>query len=412
MLYKSLIISLFLLSWRAGFTQDPVTYIRNYQDIAIAEMVRSGIPASIKLAQAILESSCGKSDLACKANNHFGIKCGGSWSGKSYHKEDDDYADGKLVKSCFREFNSVMESYIAHSDFLADPGKAGRYGPLFDLERTDYKGWAKGLSKAGYATDPQYANRLIEIIEKYELYRYDNEYENHVASNAPPSSSGRQIIKQTNDVKYTMALKGDNAEIIARRNGISTNQLRRFNDNIFGKEEALETGTRIYLEPKKSKYHGKQKYHVIKSGEDMAYVSMLYGIKLDALTKRNGLKNNEVPMTNQRIMLKGKPKSPVKTVDPFQVPGQKKSGDRNPTRERMDELVHSGSDQALASTTNSAPVTKGNTSSQKSNVQHTVIKGDTLYGIARNYGVSVDDLRKMNNLAVDTIYVGQKLVWK
>jgi len=398
--------------WCAAGAQDQVTYIRNYQDIAIAEMVRSGIPASIKLAQAILESNCGKSDLACKANNHFGIKCGGNWGGKSFHKEDDDYANGQLVKSCFREFNSVMESYRAHSDFLADPGKNGRYGSLFELERTDYKGWARGLSKAGYATDPQYANRLIEIIEKYELYRYDNEYESLLTTNATASSYVRQIIKQANDVKYTMALNGDNAAIIARRNGLNANQLRRFNDNIFGKDELLQTGTRVYLESKKSKYHGKQKYHVLKNGEDMKYVSMLYGVKLDALTKRNGLKNNQVPLPNQRIMLKGKPKAPVKTVDPYQVPGQKKSGGSKPTRERMDDLVQSNTDQLMASNTNAASIKNTSSTSQKGLVPHTVIKGDTLYGIARNYGVSVDDLRKKNNLTVDTIYVGQKLLWK
>ena len=130
--------------WHA---QDQAEYIRKYQDLAISEMVRTGIPASIKLAQALLESNCGKSDLACQANNHFGIKCGGNWDGKSYHKEDDDYADGKLVKSCFREFDCVRDSYIAHSDFLTDPAKAARYGFLFQLDPTDYKGWARGFPK-------------------------------------------------------------------------------------------------------------------------------------------------------------------------------------------------------------------------------------------------------------------------
>src|SRR6187551_1298165 len=108
---KLLIISIVILSWTALKAQDQVTYIRKYQDIAVQEMMRSGIPASIKLAQAILESNCGQSELACKANNHFGIKCGGSWDGRSFHKEDDDYNNGRLTKSCFREFNSVMESY-------------------------------------------------------------------------------------------------------------------------------------------------------------------------------------------------------------------------------------------------------------------------------------------------------------
>ena len=186
---KWLIFSAFCLICTLGFSQDKVAYIRKYQDIAIEEMKRTGIPASIKLAQGILESNCGQSELACKANNHFGIKCGGNWDGKSFQKEDDDYENGKLVESCFREFKSACDCYKAHSDFLSDPAKASRYGPLFLLDLTDYRGWAKGLSKAGYATDPQYADRLITIIEKYELFRFDNEYENELASTSPPASS-------------------------------------------------------------------------------------------------------------------------------------------------------------------------------------------------------------------------------
>ncbi|HJW29100.1 MAG TPA: glucosaminidase domain-containing protein, partial [Saprospiraceae bacterium] len=131
--------------------QDTDAYIRNFKDIAVAEMLRTGIPASIKLAQAMVESNCGTSELACKANNHFGIKCGGDWCGKTFRKEDDDYKDGELTKSCFREFKSPLESYVAHSDFLTDPKKATRYGPLFQLKPTDYKAWAYGLLKAGYA---------------------------------------------------------------------------------------------------------------------------------------------------------------------------------------------------------------------------------------------------------------------
>jgi flagellum-specific peptidoglycan hydrolase FlgJ len=136
------------------------SYISRFKDIAIAERKRTGVPASIKLAQAILESGYGRSTLAQKANNHFGIKCGGDWTGKTYRHRS----------SCYRAYSSADDSFRQHSDFLA--GRS-HYASLFKLKVTDYKGWAKGLRKAGYATDPSYPSKLIELIERYKLYRYD-----------------------------------------------------------------------------------------------------------------------------------------------------------------------------------------------------------------------------------------------
>ena len=145
-------------------------YIRQYKIIAQQEMQRVGIPASIKMAQAILESASGRSTLARQSNNHFGIKCGKSWDGGEVYRHDDDYKDGLLVRSCFRAYEDPAESFIAHSNFLTDNR---RYASLFDLDIYDYKGWAKGLRKAGYATDPKYPSKLIGIIEEYELYLLD-----------------------------------------------------------------------------------------------------------------------------------------------------------------------------------------------------------------------------------------------
>ena len=150
-----------------------VTYIGKYKEIAQSEMERVGIPASIKLAQGILESNSGRSTLAIKANNHFGIKCGNYWEGGTFYREDDDYHNGKLIKSCFRKFKSSHHSYMAHSDFLTNPGSQYRYGFLFDLDPLDYISWAEGLKSSGYATDPQYADKLISVIEEYQLYQYD-----------------------------------------------------------------------------------------------------------------------------------------------------------------------------------------------------------------------------------------------
>ncbi|MEM9261275.1 MAG: glucosaminidase domain-containing protein, partial [Bacteroidota bacterium] len=156
------------------FSLDQERYIKRYKDIAIREMERSGVPASIKLAQGILESDSGKSRLASAANNHFGIKCGSQWKGEEYYKRDDDYDDnGQLIKSCFRKYRNPDASYVAHSEFLRDPAKSFRYGFLFRLDPTDYRGWAEGLRRAGYATNPRYPQLLISIIERYNLQQYD-----------------------------------------------------------------------------------------------------------------------------------------------------------------------------------------------------------------------------------------------
>ena len=146
-------------------------YIERYAPLAIAEMHRTGIPASITLAQGIAESSFGNSPLAYEANNHFGVKCQNDWAGASYQQEDDDKnAAGDLIKSCFRKYETAEQSYRDHSDFLTN---RPRYSALFKLNRSDYKGWAMGLKEAGYATLPTYPNILIANIERYELYKYD-----------------------------------------------------------------------------------------------------------------------------------------------------------------------------------------------------------------------------------------------
>jgi len=299
--------------------QDTDSYITHYKDIAVAEMLRTGIPASIKLAQGMCESNCGNSELARKANNHFGIKCGGDWTGKSFNKEDDDYKDGELTKSCFREFNSPMESFIAHSDFLTDPKKSARYGCLFQLQTTDYQGWARGLSKAGYATDPKYADKLIKIIEDNQLNLLDASTES-IASAKPTIGLGTTLIRTNNDAKYVLSAEGDDLATLANRYEVNVKQLLRYNDNAFSKNDILVKGTKVYLEPKHSKFHGKQKYYVLKQGEDLIFVSQEYGIKLSTLQKKNGIEGTQVPAPGQKIMLKRKSKVPLKTKDPYEVP--------------------------------------------------------------------------------------------
>lgn len=155
----------------AKYSELPVlNYISQYDDIAVSEMHRTGIPASIKLAQAIHESRYGTSRLSSEANNHFGIKCKDHWKGNKFFQKDDDRVNGKLVPSCFRVYDDAFQSFWDHSDFLLENA---RYQPLFELNPWDYKAWAKGLKACGYATDPRYAKILIQKIEKYKLYKYD-----------------------------------------------------------------------------------------------------------------------------------------------------------------------------------------------------------------------------------------------
>ena len=147
-------------------------YIERFKELAVLDMHQTGIPASIKLGQAIMESQAGTSELAINANNHFGIKCKREWGGNTFYKTDDDFdREGNLIKSCFRAYPSAVQSFEDHSEFLLT---RGRYAPLFELESTDYKGWAYGLSTCGYATDPNYAKKLIRIIEKYGLHELDS----------------------------------------------------------------------------------------------------------------------------------------------------------------------------------------------------------------------------------------------
>ncbi len=151
-----------------------ISYIDQYRTIAMQEQARAGIPASITLAQGLLESGAGRSDLAIQANNHFGIKCPGGWSGPTYFKKDDDKDPfGAIIPSCFRKYNTAQESYLGHTEFLHDPKKSNRYGSLFQLQPTDYEGWAAGLTRAGYSTNPDYGSQLIKLVDDYQLHQYD-----------------------------------------------------------------------------------------------------------------------------------------------------------------------------------------------------------------------------------------------
>lgn len=410
---KRIIFCLLVALYSTGYAQDKSAYIELYKDIAVSEMMRTGIPASIKLAQAIHESACGKSDLACKANNHFGIKCGNDWNGKKYNKEDDDYEDGELVKSCFREFRTVYDSYIAHSDFLTDPAKSKRYGFLFELDPTDYKAWAKGLSKAGYATDPHYANKIIDLIERYELYRFDTQSDEVIVSKKPKGSRGNELLFFQNDVRYALAVAGDTPFSFAQRNDVTVNQVIRYNDDVHNEDQELVEGSIVYLQPKRNQFRGNQKVHLLKPGEDLVYVSQKYGIKLDALIARNGLSENEIPAPNQKITIKGKPKGKIKTINPYDKPVEMKI--QEPAAPQPEVTAMASVKNTVVASSKELPkkeVSTPVTIQQPVKKEHTVVKGETLYSIARQYSLPLDELKKMNNLSADTISIGQKLIVK
>lgn len=250
-------------------------YIKEYREVAVEEMRRYHIPASITLAQGLLESGAGQGTLARKSNNHFGIKCGGDWRGKTV-KHDDDARN-----ECFRVYKNAKESYRDHSKFLA--GRS-RYAALFKLNITDYKGWAHGLKKAGYATNPRYAYQLIDIIERYELYKYDKK-------------GGLKWMKENpnphqpylaNGLVYVIARDGDTWKNLSKELDISQRKLRKYNDLYKGYE--LQDGDIIYLEKKNRKAQKGYIVHVLRAGESMYSVSQKYGIRLKRLYKMNKMR--------------------------------------------------------------------------------------------------------------------------
>lgn len=279
------------------------TYLSAYKNIAIQEMHRTGIPASITLAQGLLESNWGRSELATKSNNHFGIKCGNAWDGKTHYRYDDDYDEnGKHRKSCFRVYEHAEASFIDHSDFLTDPAKAHRYGFLFEFHPEDYHAWAHGLKKAGYATDPKYGHKLIQIIDKYDLHQFDLVQDQDEIYALQPSTESYSI-DYINSCKIVRVREGDKLKDLAGKLGISYRKVLRYNPTISSKNEILEPGQVIYLESRRNYYLGNESVHKVKSGEDLVSISNLYGIDQDYLTEINNLYENQKLQPGQQIKL-------------------------------------------------------------------------------------------------------------
>lgn len=278
-------------------------YVGQYADQAIREMHASGVPASITLAQGMLESDFGNSPLAKYANNHFGIKCHKGWEGPTFIQDDDE------KNECFRKYYEAYESYKDHSEFLRT---RDRYATLFDLKTTDYKGWAKGLKKAGYATNPKYADLLIRIIEDNELYKYDKVVklkESEVVASVekpklkqeiPQLLDIRAVKVSGNNIKYVVAENGDTPANIAKKNEMGLWQILKYND--LDKRQTIMQGDIVYLQPKRN--YATDDFHVVKAGESLHSISQDHGVKMKRLLKMNEMSSDYVPKPGEKIRLR------------------------------------------------------------------------------------------------------------
>jgi len=269
------------MRWNQRYQQ----YIDQYKDIAIEEMKKWGIPASITLAQGIFESGAGQSELALKGNNHFGIKCHG-WQGRTIYHDDDRRGE------CFRAYSSPYESYEDHSRFLVN---GQRYRSLFSLKKTDYQGWARGLKAAGYATNPRYANQLIELIQLYRLYEYDKakDYDHFLSEHTKDKPvQGRQLhpIKMYNKNYYVYARRGDTFRLLGEEMGISYRKLAKYNERY--KNDPLHEGEIIWLKKKQKRAPKDYKKHLyyVRQGDSMYSIAQKYGIRVKSLYKLNRLR--------------------------------------------------------------------------------------------------------------------------
>lgn len=350
---KTIFLTILCLVLTASHSPAPektpqVIYIEQFASLAVEEMYRSGIPASITLAQGLLESGYGLSELAVKGNNHFGIKCHNNWTGGRMYYDDDRKGE------CFRKYRSPEDSYRDHSDFLR---YRDRYSFLFDYKITDYKSWANGLKKAGYATDPAYPRKLINLIETYKLYEYDrkpasfahtdrksgrkdrhkdNRKSNHndnrksknqivsmeiVEQNLPPApaeiekvtpltesqrqefhfSLTRQMYSQ-NGVPFVYAVEGETYESIAASNNLFEREILKFNDAVKGDE--IRPGDVVYLQPKKKQAAKGLEKHVFEKDDSMRGIAQRFGIRLDRLYKMNAMPEGYTPREGDIIRLR------------------------------------------------------------------------------------------------------------
>jgi LysM repeat protein len=304
----------------SGGEANTSAYIERYKDLAISEMKRTGIPASITLAQGMIESDFGRSTLARKANNHFGIKCHSDWTGPVIRHHDD------RRNECFRKYSRPEDSFYDHSDFIIS---GSRYSFLFDIPVTDYKAWARGLKKAGYATNPDYANMLIRKIEESSLYIYDRGYsvtaqkerrlpqadeekentfnggevsENPYGNENQAVVSTPQRIMENNRIKYIIVQDGETREMIEKEFQLLRWELSRYNE--LSSDFTPAAGQILYLQPKRDRAEPGKEIHIVSEGDTMYSISQQYGIKLQKLYELNRMMEGEELVVGVKIRLR------------------------------------------------------------------------------------------------------------
>jgi LysM repeat protein len=305
-------------SLEAQQSEKVLRYIEEYKDVAIEEMKRSGVPASIKLAQGIFETAAGTSDLVTRSSNHFGIKCKSNWTGESVRHDDD------LKQECFRKYPTALDSYRDHSDFLR---KNSRYAFLFNLDPTDYKGWAFGLKKAGYATNTRYPVALIKLIEDYNLQDYtliamgeqpaakdeevivaavntgdeEGDMEDPIVTSAPRVIYPEGVFK-IHDTKVVFVKKGVSFLSIAQEHDVDLSKIFEFNE--IARAEVSDCDQLIFLQRKRKT--GVDEYHVVLPGETLHEIAQKQGIRLESLRELNNLASNDMPAPGEKLFLRVK----------------------------------------------------------------------------------------------------------
>lgn len=393
---KPLKLVFFLLISAISRAQSPVViqqYIDTYKDIAIEEMNRTGVPAAITLAQGIHETGAGQSVLVRKSNNHFGIKCKTGWQGESVSHDDD--ARGE----CFRKYADPVDSYKDHSDFLKE---RKHYAFLFTLDPLDYEGWAWGLKKAGYATNPKYPQILIKLINDYRLQDYSlialgkkekdetgtwasattDENENTV-TNEPTTATAAPLVAypqgvfKINETNVVYVPKGTPYLAVAEEHGISLARLFEFND-LAQEETALLDGL-LFLQRKRKR--GAHEFYTVTGSETLHQIAQAEGIRLESLLQYNFLKPHMRPAVGSVLYLHGEAPAAPKLATQKQTVTASFSGN--------------GDESEL--------------SKENQFIVHTVQPKETVYGISKKYAVTADDILKWNNLESPYLKTGQQL---
>ena len=422
-----MIALLILVRLTTAFSQDEplnpgvIAYIQSYQDMAIREMQRTGVPASITLAQGILETEAGKSDLVIRSNNHFGIKCKSSWTGEKVYHDDD--ARGE----CFRKYSDAEDSYKDHSDYLRTQP---RYASLFSLDPLDYKGWATGLKKAGYATNPRYAQILIKYIENYRLDEYtlvalgkkvdgpfnsiakeksaatpQNGSLDNMAISTQPVTVPEEVVKPAlvevtvnnkpvypageftlNNTRVIFAKEGSSLLALAEKYNIKLRHLLDFNDLPDG-SELLENEQLVFLQRKRRQGHNE--FHTVAPGETLYDIAQSEALRMESMLEFNQLQKNMIPAPGEKLYLQREaPSRPVLAEA------------KQPAESILEKSV-------IEQIGVEIPISK----TDNANVLlHKVQPKETLFSLAKKYQVEMDKIKEWNNLETTDLKTGQELM--